>query len=862
MLPPSTPIATPISIVVIGLLTLALLLLGLKRSLAGMTPLQRRVCLVMRALIQLLLLLAIADFRLRLPSDALGVIFAVDGSASISGEASRQAREFVAASLEHRRAGDEAGVIGFAKEVRTWQPPGTDLSQPWPELPDRSRTDFGKALAFANAIFPAEKTRRLVLLSDGNETEPRQATPDLEIFTVPLSNPEKPEVLVERVEVPAKVQTNEPFDLSARIRSVKATPANVKLYRNGFLVNDRPVELEPGLNEFKFQNLKVEGNFASYEVEVVAAEDALAENNRAQTTVTLRGQPRVLLVESDEAKTRPLKMALEAQSIAVEVRGVKGLPSRMEDLQGFDLLVLSDVPALSLSRDQMELYQLWVRDFGGGFLMLGGENSFGVGGYSNTPIEELLPVRMEHDNRQETPTVALMVILDRSGSMANQSGGQTKISLANQGAILAMNVLKDLDLFGLIAVDIRVHNVVPLGPLNQKANAEKRIRSITASGGGMYVYTSLLESFAQLREANAKVKHIILFCDAADAEEKTAGSTPDGIRGTGSALDLTGSLLSAGITTSVVALGSIRDKDAAFLKEVAIRGNGRYYLTSDALTLPQIFTTETLKVAQSSLVEEPFLATPARRSKMLDGINWAESPLLLGYNSTKLKPTADLHLASEQGEPLLATWRYGLGQAAAFTSDAKQRWASEWLGWQGFGKFWAQTVRALMRPGDLSQFETSTQETADSVTVFVDAVTLEGGFRNGLPVTVTCVDANGESSSQVAVQEEPGRYRATFPLPKTETALFSVRSEQLPNAEQVFGYSKPYPREFLAFTTDEARLRSLAEASGGRFNPKPEEVFERPGRPAVRSVELRQYFLSLALLLLPLDIWLRRRSWA
>src|SRR4029434_2203046 len=225
-----------------------------------------------------------------------------------------------------------------------------------------------------------------------------------------------------------------------------------------------------------------------------------------------------------------------------------------------------------------------------------------------------------------------------------------------------------------------------------------------------YIYTSLVEAFAQIRDVPARIKHVIVFSDAADAEEKSAGEMGDGTKGGGSALDLASAMLSAKVTTSVVALGSETDRDTAFLRQLAERGNGRFYLTSDATTLPQIFSTETMKVAQSSLVEEPFLAIPAAKHPIIAGLDWSQSPLLLGYNATKPKPTAEILLATERGEPLLAIWRYGLGQTAAFTSDAKARWASEWLGWPGFGKFWTQLVRGLMRKSDQSTFAIATNE--------------------------------------------------------------------------------------------------------------------------------------------------------
>jgi hypothetical protein len=246
----------------------------------------------------------------------------------------------------------------------------------------------------------------------------------------------------------------------------------------------------------------------------------------------------------------------------------------------------------------------------------------------------------------------------------------------------------------------------------------------------------MVEAFAQLRDVPARIKHVILFSDAADAEEKSGGEMGDGAKGGGSSLDLASAMLSSKITTSVVALGLETDRDTGFLRQLAERGNGRFYLTSDATTLPQIFSTETMKVAQSSLVEEPFQAVAVRTHPILGGVDWTQSPLLLGYNSTKPKPAADILLTSERGEPLLVMWRYGLGQAAAFTSDAKARWASEWLGWPGYGKFWAQLVRGLMRKSDRAGFAIATAEEGDRLTLKIDAVKPDGGFLNQLPITV------------------------------------------------------------------------------------------------------------------------------
>ncbi len=841
-----------------------------RRSLADMTPAQRRVCFTLRTLLLLLLILALAGIRWLLPSRELAVLFAVDHSASISAPAQKEARDFVAACLAAQGAADVTGVLGFAGQAELWQSPlaALKVSKEWPALPDRRSTDIGQALDFASAIFPAGKTKRLVLLTDGNDTAghaaqvaTRLAKQGVELFTVPLHNESTPEVLIEKVDVPRRLKQGEPFDLTARIRSNTTTTAKVKLYQNQFLIEQRDVSLKPGDNEFRAPNLKADGNFISYEVEVVPALDTVTDNNRAAATASLRGQPRVLLVDADEAKARPLTNALQREKITVQTRGLSGLPKTLEDLQQFDLFLLSDVSALNLGREQMDLYRRWVQDFGGGFAMLGGENSFGVGGYYRTPIEQMLPVRMEHEDRQDVPSVAVLVILDRSGSMTATVAGQTKMSLADQGAVFAMNALQPKDYFGVTAVDVRPHVVLPIQQVTAKGAAEQKIMSITAGGGGIYIYTSLAEAFQQLREIPARVKHLILFSDSADAEEKSAGEMGDGARGGGTSFDLAAAMLAAKITTTVVALGSEQDKDTAFLRQLAERGNGRFYLTDDATTLPQIFSTETMKVAQSSLIEEPFLATPAGRSPIIAGLDWAQSPLLLGYNATKPKPTAELLLTTERGEPLLATWRYGLGQAAAFTSDAKARWAAEWLTWPGYGKFWTQFVRGLMRKSDQASFQVNTREIADRLDIAIDAIKPDGSFRNQIPVSVHMLGPDGATQTAAAVQDGPGSYRAAFDLPPEGTSIFSVSSPDLPDGGYVFGHTRSYPREFLSTETNEPLLRSLAAQGSGKFAPKPEEIFARPTHSSKQHRDLSDDFLIAALILLPLDIWLRRRTW-
>jgi hypothetical protein len=184
------------------------------------------------------------------------------------------------------------------------------------------------------------------------------------------------------------------------------------------------------------------------------------------------------------------------------------------------------------------------------------------------------------------------------------------------------------------------------------------------------------------------------------------------------------------------------------------------------------------------------------------------------------------------------------------------------LQWPGFGKFWTQLVRGLMRKSEQASFQVNTHETGDTLDLAIDAIRPDGSFRNELPVTVTMRAPDGVTTTVEATQDGPGSYRATFALPAEGTMLFNVSSPDLPDGGYAFGHTRSYPREFLRTGVDEPLLRELARIGGGEFDPTPAEIYARPERGSRSRRELADYFLMAALILLPLDIWLRRRTWA
>lgn len=841
---------------------LLLLIWAGKKSLARWNPRQAAWCLAIRVSITALLCLAIAGPRWITKTSDTVVVFLRDISASVNPAASAAAKEFIAAVVKDNE--QRSAEVVFAKTPEPTKPLSGQKPEP---RPDTDATDLSAALEYAAAILPAGRPGRIVLLSDGKNTTGRNpletaaslAGRGIEIDTRLLLSPDAREVALMSIKAPPSVREGEVFDLTAKLQNTGNTgEATLRLYQNNLLISEIKKDLPAGVSEVVFPNIRAEGRSALYEVEVSPADDTHVENNRRKMALAHGGPARVLIIDRNPVRSETLAAALRDADFDVEVRPTEGLPSTIEDFETFDLVIFAAAPATDFSEGQLSLLVDWVRDFGGGFLMLGGEDSFGAGGYFRTAVADMLPVRIEHQEREETPVVALLVILDRSGSMSAAVGNQIKMNLANEGAALALDVLQPKDLFGVFAVDTRVQDIIPLGKIADKEAAAKRIAGITAGGGGIYIYTSLAEAFPRLRDAQAKIKHIILFSDAADAEEKSPGA--QGESSGVSSFDLAAAMLASRITLSVVALGGEQDRDTSFLRQLAMQGGGRFYLTPDATALPRLFTLETMRATESSLREDAFFATPVGTNPILKGIDWQAAPLLLGLNVFQLKPGAELVLRSEKGDPLFAMWRYGLGHAAAFASDARSQWAAEWLGWPGYAKFWAQAARTLVRSGERRDLSVNIREEDGKLVVETEAIAADGTFRDGLEITATVAAPGVPPDSVRAEQVAPGLYRAAVKTPNAESAMIAAGENG--GKPVSAAWTRSYPAEYQISTDGAPMLQKIADAASGIYQPEPAEVFRSALRAARTRRELAPFLLGLIVLLWPVDVWLRRRDWA
>ena len=556
----------------------------------------------------------------------------------------------------------------------------------------------------------------------------------------------------------------------------------------------------------------------------------------------VRARPRVLYVEGDPGQEKYLAAALRSQKIDADVTNPAGLPRNLAEFQNYDSVILSNVSALYLSTEQMKMMQSNVRDLGQGFGMIGGEDSFGVGGYYRTPIEEALPVDMDVTKQKEWPSTAVVCVIDKSGSMGMGGMGYAKVDLAKEAAIATLEVLGERDEYGVVCFDEAAKEVFPLQPLKNPGAVRDAIASI-AAGGGTSMYPGMMMAQEWLAASPAKVKHCILLTDGM--------SLPGDFDGAIRALNRVGATLTS------VAVGT--DADVPLLQRLAQTGGGRFYYTEDPQALPRIFTKEALLVSKSLIVEEAFRARVDTSSEVLRGVDWASHPPLLGYVATTAKSLADVPMRTARNDPLFAHWRYGLGRSIAFTSDCKARWGAHWLQWPGYQKFWGQAVRWTLRRSTRANFQTTVDLERGRGHITVDAVDDKGQFVNFLKVRANVVSPDMAAQALELRQSGPGRYEGNFPATAIGAYMVNVsRSGPGGTAAQTSGIAISYPPEYRDLKTNTFVLTRLAERTRGKLLTDAGQVFSRNRQPARVPVEIWPALLLIALLLFPLDVALRR----
>ncbi len=802
------------------------------RTLSGLGRLRRAAAIGLRSLVYVLLVLALAETQWVRTSDRLTVIYLLDQSLSVSQAQSDAMIKYINESIRKQRdraREDRAGVIVFGSEAAMELPP-LDEFQQMPRVEtmiDREHTNLAGALKMAVACFPHDTEKRVVILSDGNqnigdamEQARALAEADVGIDVVPIRSQSFGEVSVEKVTIPSDVRRGQPFDLSVVLNNKSGegqqqgpVDGQLQIVRKAGnreqMLTDQKITLEPGIRVFRVREEIDAPDFYTYEARFVPknpADDTMPQNNQATTFTHVRGSGQVLVLEDFENKGEfdLLVARLRAMNLEVSLRSTRPeeLFGDLSELQPFDTVILANVPREHFSDEQVEMLVRNTQNLGGGLVMIGGPNSFGAGGWTNTPVEEAMPVDFQIKNAKVIPVGALAMLMHAS-EMAEGNYWQKVIARE------ALKTLGDQDYCGVIHWGLPREEWLWRGMLKVGPNRSQMLgRLDRMTPGDMPEFESSLalarREFANLPDAASKHMIIISDGDPADANYGPNGAI--------------GGLIKMGVKVSTVAIGAHGAAGHARLRTMALKTGGKYYVVTNPKTLPRIYQKEARRIARPLVFERSGGFRPQIKypHEMIQGI---ENPLppITGYVLTTAKenPLVEVSLvapepAGQLNNTILASWIYGLGKTVAFTTDAGKRWSSAWANWESYDRLFSQIVRWSMRPtGESGKFTVSTDTRDGKVRVVVTALDKDDEFLNFLNFSSVVVGPDMKPIDLEIKQTAPGRYIGEFDAKKTGSYLLMV-SPGPGKAPIRAGLSIPYSDEFRERETNDALLSSLA----------------------------------------------------
>lgn len=819
---------------------------------------------VVRALILILLVLAAAGPFARIGEPGRDLIVLLDRSRSMPGQAAARVREVLELARAESERGDRLALVAFGAQAALEAPPSDDLRWDggFTRALDVDASNLASAIDLGVQLIAPGRPGALLLVSDGESNAgdalaaARAALArGVRVDVLPLARGAGAEVAIERLELPAESGLFEPYPIHAWIRSSEAREVEFELVRDGEVLARGRRAVTPGSQRWSFRDLPVRAGVSGVQLRLIDVADATPENDSARAALRIHGQRPVLIVNQDGAEDT-LSAALRQAAIPVEVAAPEQGRLERLALSGVRAVVLENVPANRLGGAALSALREFVRERGGGLLMTGGRASFGLGGYHRSPLDELLPVSLEM--RQETRKlgVAIAIVLDRSGSMGVEAApGVPKMALANLGASTAIEMLAPIDSAAVIAVDSGPHVVQPLASVTDPGAMAARARSIEAGGGGIYCLTGIEAAVRELDSAPQRQRHIVLFADAADAEEQSG------------CVELIERIGRAGVTLSVVALGSKADSDAKFLEECAAAGGGGCYFTLDAAELPRLFAQDTLTIARATFIDEPAECRP-----LADLVGLGDASALTqsfarfdGYNVTWLRPgaSAGAVIENQYSSPAFAFWQHGLGRVAAFTGQIGGQYGAPVVAWDEFGAFFVTLARWLAGQEAPSEVFASVRREGREARVRIELDPSAAGALDPARFELRVSEADGRARELELERVAENTFEARVLLEREGVSLGTLslgdgRVLELPPM------SLPHSPEFevgLDRGRGEALLRAVADESGGLVSPSMGELWrgERDGR-SWRVVSRELALAALALLVLEiaarrLELW-------
>lgn len=808
--------------------------------------------LVVRSLLVLMILLAMAGISIPKHMKKTETIFLIDVSDSMKGNIT-QIEDYLKKTIAKMPNRNVAGVVTFGKDmaVDRFLSENTSFSTFTTE-PVTTATNIENAVTAACSMFDEGAGKQIVLITDGSENEGNMSIAaslvrgkeiELSAISVEDSIDHNPEVYIDGLNAPKVIHAGDHYNVTASVQSNVETDAVLSLYSGRVAKGQQDIHVTKGQNQFVFDDVGEEGMIAQYKAVIEPAKDTISVNNTYVTYAQIVARPRLLLVEGTSGEASEFEKLLRAANVDYDTVTPAGAPNSLSDLNQYKAVITLNVYYDDLAPGFARLLPSYIKDYAGGYICIGGENSYALGNYKGTELEEVLPVNMDLQGEKELPKMAMAMVIDQSGSMISPSienSQVTGLDLAKQAAISGVSQLRSTDEVGVLAFDDSYHWMVPMQNADDMDQIEEGIASI-GYGGGTSIYPALEEAYKEISKSDAKINHIILLTDGQDEYRQYHS--------------LLKQIKDADITVSTVAVGE--ESDQTMLSNIADICGGRFYYTDVNNSIPRIFAQEVYLSTNTYLINQEFYPDIVSDSDILSGAMDEGCPALLGYIASTPKNAANVILESDQGDPILTTWQYGLGRTVAWNSDGDNVWTANYANWDNYPTLWSNIIQYVIADTELG--DDAFEIHKDGNTVTLSYTTKE--YDKDTAVFAVVSDENGSAKDISFEAVKPGTYEAALDV--GDVGIYSINLRKNQGNDIVKTYNTAYANQYsleYQFSGDTAALDTFVSQAAGKMISMDDSVWNRQNNTVRASVPLTVPLLIFSIFFFLFDIIARR--WA
>lgn len=798
---------------------------------------RKRVILILNGIVIISLVLALCGIHIQKNSNVETTIFLLDASDSVA-TSEKEIIEFVNEALKDCPKDGKVGIVAFGQDTKVEQFVSNKLAfQEFQTTPVTTATNLEKAVQAAMSMFGQDTGKRLVIISDGKENEGNLSNMvytllgnQVDVKVHKIKSEIGKEVYVDGVQVSETVKVGDKFNVEVTVQSNVRTTARLSLFQGSNLKKRQTVELQTGKNTFVFQDTQTEEGLKTYRAVIEPADDNQVLNNEYTAFTQAEQSEKVLLIEGRSGQAEEFTKLLDSININYDRVSPKSAPTALNEMMAYKVMITLDVFAKDFADGFLDNLEAYVKDYGGGYIAIGGENSYALGGYKNTSIEKVLPVSMSLEGEKQIPSMSTVYVIDHSSSMASDGKGESKLDLAKEAAIAALENMREIDEVGVLEFDDTYAWAVPIQPLTNVDEIEAGIEGIRIEGGTS-IYPAVKAAYEKIRKSNGELKHIVLLSDGED--EFPYSQYQDILQAMGE----------ENITFSTVALGS--GANNTLMEKLAEAGEGRYYTSKSGDDLPRIFAQEVFLSTKSYLNNREFTPVLKQKGKILNGVVEEGIPKMLGYIATTIKDMATVHLESDTGEPILASWQYGLGKTIAFTSDGENKWTGNYAVWEKYGTMWKNMIQYVTMDEEEQDGKVEIEQSGSTAHIKYTTDT----YSKDSKVSVIYTDEAGKQQTLNLEATGAGKFEKDITFPELGLYMLNVTHKEGKDtvASKNTAVAMQYSREYRYMEESEA-LNQFVSNVGGVIVKKPKEVFESKLDKVMASYDMTNMWLLFACL--------------